>query len=604
MAFVRATFCVLVLPTVGAAQAEDYLGPCALAVAKDGSTLFVANAGARQVIWVGLPDGKVTRRIDLPSEPTGLVLHPDGTTLAVTCAAPRSTVLLLDASSGRTIATVAAGHTAMGPAITPDGGRLYVCNRFDNDVSVMDLAGRKELARVDVVREPVAAAVTPDGKTVLVANHLPNMRTDVFFMGIVAAKVTAIDTATHATTAIELASGANGLRSLCISPDGRYAYVTHILANFELVPTQLDMGWTNINALSVIDTQQKRLVNTVGLDELYLGAANPWGVGCTADGKTICISHAGSNELSVVKASALLGQLPQMYISPLAGAIPEDPRNGKSLRRIKLPGKGPRGLAVVGSQVYVAEYFSDTLAVVDLQADDDTQTDIVALGPRPQMTIRRRGEMLFGDAVICYDHWQSCATCHPDGRTDALNWDLMNDGTGNTKNTKSMVLAHQTPPSMAEGVRPTAEAAVRAGLQHILFANRPEAEAEAIDAYLKSLKPVPSPFLIDGRLSPAARRGRQLFESDRVGCRKCHPAPHYTDLMSHNVGTRSTYGFTDDFDTPTLVEIWRTAPYLHDGRFLTVKDLIAEGQHGKTRGAVEKLTEEEVDDLVEFVLSL
>jgi len=56
-----------------------------------------------------------------------------------------------------------------------------------------------------------------------------------------------------------------------------------------------------------------------------------------------------------------------------------------------------------------------------------------------------------------------------------LNWDLLNDGVGNPKHTKSMLLAHRTPPAMSEGVRLTAEAAVRSGLTHILYADRPEA---------------------------------------------------------------------------------------------------------------------------------
>jgi cytochrome c peroxidase len=180
----------------------------------------------------------------------------------------------------------------------------------------------------------------------------------------------------------------------------------------------------------------------------------------------------------------------------------------------------------------------------------------------------------------------------------------MNDGPSNPKSTKSMILAYETPPTMAEGVRPTAEKAVRAGLDHILFANRPEEEAAAIDVYLKSLKPVPSPHLVDGRLSPAAERGKKLFESSDVGCGKCHPGPLYTDRKMHDVGTRSPFEYTDRFDTPTLVEVWRTAPYLHDGRYKTIKDLIAEGKHGKSRGRVEKLSDEEIDDLVEFVLSL
>jgi len=254
--------------------------------------------------------------------------------------------------------------------------------------------------------------------------------------------------------------------------------------------------------------------------------------------------------------------------------------------------------------VYVAEYFRDTLAVADLQAKDDVQPRSTPLGPKPKMSLRRRGEMLFHDATICYQHWQSCASCHPDGRSDVLNWDLMNDGTGNFKNTKSLLLAFETPPAMAEGVRPTAKEAVRSGLENILFTSRPEEEAAAIDEYLKTLEPVPSPHLVDGRLTAAAQRGKRLFQSDRVGCHKCHPAPLYTDLKKHNVGTKDDYGMTDRFDTPTLVECWRTAPYLHDGRYLTVKELIAEGKHGNTLGRVEDLTEEEISDLVQFVLSL
>jgi cytochrome c peroxidase len=251
----------------------------------------------------------------------------------------------------------------------------------------------------------------------------------------------------------------------------------------------------------------------------------------------------------------------------------------------------------------VAEYFSDTLAVVDLAADDG-RVSTIALGPEPQLTERRRGELLFNDATVCYQHWQSCASCHPDGRTDAVNWDLMNDGTGNFKSTKSLLLAHATPPAMAEAVRPTAEEAVRAGFEHILFAPLPEMDAEAVDEYLKSLTPVPSPHLVDGRLSPAAERGRQLFESDRVGCHMCHPEPLYTDQKMHDVGSRGLYESADRYDTPTLVEVWRTAPYLHDGRYVTIKEVIVKGQHGKPPGRLDELSESEIDDLVEFVLSL
>jgi len=341
------------------------------------------------------------------------------------------------------------------------------------------------------------------------------------------------------------------------------------------------------------------------LDYYDQGSGNPYDVTWTGDGESVCVSLAGPHELAVIGSDDLLGEFAHRTMQPMTAVWPIYISLGESLwRRTKLPGKGPRGLASAGSKVYVAQYFSDTVAVVDLDTPTEPSVSTIALGPAPQLTQRRRGELLFNDATICYEHWLSCASCHPDGRADGLNWDLMNDGQGNPKNTKSMLLAHRTPPVMAEGVRATAELAVRSGLSHILFADRPEVEAAAIDVYLKSLQPVPSPHLIDGRLSPAAQRGERLFQSRRVGCHNCHPAPLYTDLQAHNVGTRTPHARVDRFDTPTLAEVWRTAPYLHDGRYRTVKELLVEGRHGLKRDPGNRLTDQEIDDLVEFVLSL
>ena len=580
-----------------------YQGPRALAVSKDGTMLYVACADARQIAWVELPEGKIVRRIDVPGEPTGLALSSDGTTLVATCAAPKSVVAVLAAASGNRIAAIPAGHTAMSPAISPDGKRLYVCNRFNNDVSVIDLAAGKELARVRAVREPVAAVATPDGRSVVVANHLPNMRTDKQFEGDVRPIVTLIDARTLATTAIELPHGATALRGVCASPDGKLAFVTHQLSNFESLPIRVEGGWINTNVVSIVDLGQRKVLSTIGMDATNSGAGNPWDAACTADGTLLCVSLAGTHELCAIEMSDLLGESAKL-MEPMMGVWPIYPGLGESQwRRIKLPGKGPRGLAVAGSKVYAAEYFSDTVAVADLRAPSGGPVARIALGPAPQMTPERRGEMLFHDATLCDQQWQSCSSCHPDGRADGLSWDLLNDGEGNPKNTKSLLWSHRTPPVMWEGVRETAEEAVRSGIRTILFSDRPEDEAAAIDAYLKSLRPVASPYLVDGRLSPAAARGRNLFESERAGCSACHPAPLYTDLKSHNVGTRRRNDHTDCFDTPTLVEVWRTAPYLHDGRYMTIDELLIEGKHGLRRSAGE-LSARDIDDLAAFVLSL
>jgi CxxC motif-containing protein (DUF1111 family) len=180
---------------------------------------------------------------------------------------------------------------------------------------------------------------------------------------------------------------------------------------------------------------------------------------------------------------------------------------------------------------------------------------------------------------------------------------LPNDGIGNPKNTKSLLLAHKTPPAMSLGVRATAEIAVRAGLEHILCSKQPEQVAVAIDEYLKSLKPVPSPSLVNGAPSKAALRGKSIFH--RAGCAACHPVGLFTDLHQHDVGTCGPFDNpSDKFNTPTLIELWRTAPYLHDGSAATIRDVLTTRNFHDHHGRTSNLTNAEIEDLCEYLHSL
>ena len=356
--------------------------------------------------------------------------------------------------------------------------------------------------------------------------------------------------------------------------------------------------------------KNRKWLNTVLLDDVDLGAANPWGVTCTVNGKHLVITLSGTHELCLIDREGLHARLSKVaageQITPVA-RTPDDVPNDLSFlvglkQRVPLLGKGPRGLAVVGTKAFAAEYFTDSLGVVDLAAAVPAKARSVPLQPTVSLSEVRRGEMLFHDAELCFQQWQSCASCHPgSGRADVLNWDLLNDGIGNPKNTKSLLLAHRTPPSMSLGVRESAEVAVRAGIRYIQFAVRPESDAVAIDRYLESLQPIPSPHWVDGKPGPAALRGQQIFQE--AGCASCHNGPLYTNGKLYNVGTGSGSETTEAFDTPTLIEVWRTAPYLHDGRAATIRDVLTvcnpDNKHGKTSG----LTEEQIADLTEFVLT-
>jgi hypothetical protein len=471
----------------------------------------------------------------------------------------------------------------------------------------VDLAAGKQIAVVPVAREPIAQAITPDGKQLFVANHLPDGRANAEY---VASKVSVIDTAqAKLIKTIKLVNGAEGMRGMCISPDGAMVYTTHLMARFLVPTTQIERGWINTNAVSLIRVADQKLLFTVLLDDMDQGFANPWAVAVSPHNKTLYVSSAGNSELSIIDLPALHKKINAAVAKQgdKADAMHLNAHNDLSMlvglrQRVQLKGIGPRAIVPLANTVYAAQYFSDSLDKVKLVKGKAAEVTSIPLGPTVPLTKVRQGEIFFNDATLCFQKWQSCASCHPDARTDALNWDLLNDGIGNPKNVKSMFMSHTTPPVMALGVRDKAETAVRAGIRYIQFAVRPEADAAAIDAYLKNLPQTPSPYLIRGKLSPAATRGKAIFQQS--GCVRCHPEPLYTNLQQYDVGTGTGQDTGKAFDVPTFREVWRSSPYMHDGRAVTIEEVIIKHNPKDRRGKTSELTEKQIKDLAKYVLSL
>lgn len=562
-------------------------------------------------------------------------------------------LLVIDAEKMEILQNVPTGYypvavDVFSPQTGDSGGKTlaYVANRFGGDVSVLDLDQGREIARYPFGREPIALAVSPDGKKLIVVPHLPE---DTSIKSAVSLLVRVYDTETGEVKSFRMQNESMNAKDVVFSPDGRFAFITCIHGHFDHVTNQLYGGWMFENVVEVVDVRSLRSAEVIPLDEYGFAAANPWGIRRSEDSRFLFVAHAGSCEISILNLEKILHSLDSAYPQP-SGLLKDLPLKV----RVPVGLYGVRQLAVHENRIYCTGYFEDSIGRTDFQFSEPIVQQlgfpidpdhfeqphrlrepaviadrpglplrfeemnslnpmrgihfdrfVARLGPAPVLSEIRLGSLLFHDARICFEHWASCVSCHPDGRADGLNWDLLNDGIGNPKNTKSMLLSHETPPAMVSGIRKDAETAVRSGLSSILFADRPESDAKAIDEYLKSLQPVPSPYLIDGKLSESAKRGEKLFHSSRTGCAECHSPPLFTDLQLHDVGTMSHKDSRRKFDTPTLIEVWRTAPYMHDGRYKTIDETIFEGKkHVNTDGKLDRLTPQEKKDLVQYVLSL
>ena len=552
----------------------------------DKGEILITEKG-RNRISIFSPDGKtLLRTIPVDESPTGILLDADKAYVTTTAATGHLQIISLE--TGKQETAIATGSGACYPIFGPDKKHIYVCNQFQNTVSEVDPAIHQVIRSVKVLREPKSALFSKDGEYLFVTNFLPAQRADVDY---VAACVSVIRMSDFTKVKdIQLANGSNALRGICMTPDGKYIYISHNLGRFTVPTSQLQQGWMNTSAFSIIDVAKQEFIGAVVVDEPERGAAGIWSIVCNDE--TLFITHSGTHEISVINHKAMLDKFLNY---PNKSMLDYDLRFLYGLRkRILLEGNGPRKMIMENGKLYIPTYFADILNIVDAQTCEIATAN---LNPDREESAENKGERYFNDASHCFQNWQSCNGCHPgDARTDGMNWDLMNDGVGNSKNCKSLLFSHPTPPSMISGIRETAEWAVRAGFKFIQFFDITEEDAVCVDAYLKSLRPVPSPYLVDGELSDLAKEGRKIFE--KLNCTECHSGPYYTDLKMHRIG--EDIEFEKGWDTPTLREVWRTAPYLFDGRAATMEEVFEIHKHGIDK----KVSKKEIKALTEYVNSL
>jgi cytochrome c peroxidase len=226
--------------------------------------------------------------------------------------------------------------------------------------------------------------------------------------------------------------------------------------------------------------------------------------------------------------------------------------------------------------------------------------------------LARLGRKLFQDRRLSADGTVSCATCHDPRRAFADDKPLAVgvQGRKGERHTPTLVARGAGELQFWDGRAATLEDQVLQPIENPkemdakvdqvverLRPDYPDLNAtllrNALAAYLRLIRSVDSPvdrFLRgeDGALSSEEREGFRLFR-DRARCYVCHSGAHFTDEQFHNTGVAWRNGRLRDegrgavtgkpyhrgaFKTPTLREIANTAPYMHDGSFATLEDVV------------------------------
>ena len=313
---------------------------------------------------------------------------------------------------------------------------------------------------------------------------------------------------------------------------------------------------------------------------------------------------------------------------------------------LKEAGLGPRA-SVLGpdGKLFVHGWLSRSVVVFDVsQILASVDFKAVRLAEIP--TVERealaadvlRGKQVFYDSEdtrMTAEGYISCGTCHFDGFEDGRVWDFTDRGEG-LRNNISLL-----------GRRGTGHGRVHwsgnfdeiqdfehdirnafGGEGFIGAADYPGSDADAplgapkvglnpdldaLAAFVTSLDAVHrSPHRNpDGSMTEGAAAGEAIFT--RLACDTCHGGDDFTDSGQgdlHDVGTLADTsgqrlgGPLTGIDTPTLLGIWETAPYLHDGSAPTLRDVLTTRNPDDQHGEVSTLSSDEVDQLVAYLLQI
>ena len=549
--------------------------PRSVAVASDG-TAWVTCEGLDEIIILAA-DGTPLQAIPLEygSAPFGIVFTPDGNSALVTLHG-RGELRRFSAASRLPTGSLLLGPTPRAIALTGEGTRALVTRLISpeggGEVWDVALGTTLSLTRTIVLPEDVS---TPD--TAISGRGLPNY-----------------------------------LAAIAIDPFGRRAWVAAKKDNIQRgsFVSGTDLGQENTVRALVAEIDLVANAEIVSARRDVDNADSPSGIAFSPLGDWAFVTLQGNNVVAVydalVDASAIDGLIP-VVARFATGRAPQGAAFDLGEQRLLVHDFLSRGVSRLSLEAFLSGVSRNAPTQFAVSIAEEALPAVVLAGKQIFYNASDDGGP-FGRNRMSGEGYLSCATCHLDGGHDGRTWDFSGRGEG-LRNTTDL----RGRRGMGHGrVHWSAnfdeiqdfENDIRGAFGGAGFLSDDQfgwtedplgtpkagrsAELDALAAYVSSLGPASIPRSplrsASGAMTPAGLRGAAVFVDE--GCASCHAGGSRTDSalatsLLHDVGTLSTSSGSrlgqplHGIDTPTLLGVVHSAPYLHDGSAATLEDVFA-----------------------------
>lgn len=251
-----------------------------IAVSPDGKRLLVSSASTQDVYLVDASTGRKLATFDIGKTPQGVEIGPKGK-LGIAVSAGHGTVSIIDIKSARLLKTIPVGKRPHNSIFTPDGKLAYVTLEGGSGVTVLGMQNLTKVGEFPVpgLKMPHNLVLSPDGKTLWIRG----------FLG----KVAAVDRTTHKVLAVIPVGPSHA--GITITPNGRYVFT----------------GGIGGEVVDVIDPKTFKVIKEINV------GSGPHGVRVSANGRWVYAGVVGTGKVAVIDARTLevIKQIP-------AGKIP------------------------------------------------------------------------------------------------------------------------------------------------------------------------------------------------------------------------------------------------------------------------------------------